>query len=201
MLENMCGVALKRFPITEIGDLRAAIYDWRRPQQVPAAQDAWPAARIGMDEKESNQRITLTLSRSADPDLRRQIHEQIKAFNDAVSPAHRQTRGKGITPLNIAAHDAQDRLIGGLSAATYWGWLDIEDFWLHESYRRQGLGTSILAAAEKEARQRGCRRAKLETFSFQAREFYEKNGYKVVGRLNEYPPGESFYWMVKELTG
>ena len=40
----------------------------------------------------------------------------------------------------------------------------------------------------------------LKTFSFQARGFYEKNGYRVTGVIEEYPPGESFFWMVKELV-
>jgi ribosomal protein S18 acetylase RimI-like enzyme len=67
--------------------------------------------------------------------------------------------------------------------------LDIDNLWLHEYFRRQGLGSRLLATAEKEARQRGCRRAMLKTFSFQARTFYEKNGYRVTGRLDDYPPG------------
>lgn len=52
--------------------------------------------------------------------------------------------------------------------------------------------------AEAEALQRGCSRAKLRTFSFQARGFYEKEGYRVVGELEDYPPGETFYWMQKD---
>ena len=40
----------------------------------------------------------------------------------------------------------------------------------------------------------------VKTFSFQARDFYEKNGYRVTDRLDDYSPGESFYWMVKELV-
>jgi hypothetical protein len=42
---------------------------------------------------------------------------------------------------------------------------------------------------------------KLETFSFQARGFYEKCGYKVVGQLDDCPPGQRFYWMYKALDG
>ena len=40
----------------------------------------------------------------------------------------------------------------------------------------------------------------LSTFSFQARDFYQRHGYRVVGQLDDYPPGETFYWMRKELN-
>ncbi len=147
----------------------------------------------------ANDDLSITIYDTADPQLRRQIHEAIKAFNDEISPAHKEIRAAGGQALNIAVHDGAGSLVGGLTADTYWGWLDIDDLWLREAHRHQGIGTQLLAAAENEARQRGCRRAMLKTFSFQAREFYEKNGYQVTGRLNDYPPGECFYWMCKEL--
>jgi GNAT superfamily N-acetyltransferase len=146
------------------------------------------------------QGIEVSLKSTADPHFRAQIHEAIKAFNDEISPAHKATRSGGVDALDIAVYDRDGRLLGGLIADTYWGWLDIEDFWLHEDYRLQGIGSQILQTAEKEARRRGCRRAKLETFSFQARDFYEKQGYQVAGQLDDYPPGHSFFWMVKELS-
>ena len=46
---------------------------------------------------------------------------------------------------------------------------------------------------------RGCTRVFLQTYSFQAKDFYQKLGYQVVGQLDDYPPGQSFYWMRKEL--
>ena len=55
--------------------------------------------------------------------------------------------------------------------------------------------------AEREAEERGCSRAKLRTFGFQARGFYQKEGYRVVGELEDYPPGRSFYWMRKDFKG
>ena len=100
--------------------------------------------------------------------------------------------------LYILLRDQNGRLLGGLIADTYWGWLDVDDFWLDETARGRGLGGMMLVAAEKEAIARGCRHAKLETFSFQARGFYEKCGYRVVGQLDEYPPAGSFYWMRKD---
>jgi len=145
--------------------------------------------------------LVLSLSDSKDREIRNEIHEQIKAFNDAISEPHRLARGEGsVRPLNILLRDSNGVLRGGLIADTYWGWMDVDDFWLHESMRRRGFGRRMIKAAEKEAIARGCQYAKLETFSFQARDFYEKCGYHVVGQLNEYPPGQAFYWMKKKLT-
>ena len=52
--------------------------------------------------------------------------------------------------------------------------------------------------AEQEARRRGCRYAQLTTYSFQARGFYEKLGYSVVGQMDDYPPGRRSLWMRKD---
>lgn len=148
----------------------------------------------------SNGKLVLLLTADKNPEVRREIHEQIKAFNDAISEPHRTARKpEAVRPLHILLRDQDGRLLGGLIADSYWGWLDVDDFWLDETMRGQGLGRAMLLAAEKEAISRGCRYAKLETFSFQARGFYEKCGYRVIGQLDEYPPGGSFYWMRKDL--
>ena len=72
--------------------------------------------------------------------------------------------------------------------------------WLPPALRGQGLGHKLLTLAEAEARRRGCTRAQLRTFDFQARGFYEKVGYRVVGVLEDYPPDGAMYWMRKELV-
>ena len=62
-----------------------------------------------------------------------------------------------------------------------------------------GLGSSLLATAEHEARLRGCRGAWLDTFEFQARGFYERAGYVVFGEIPDYPPGSARYFLKKAL--
>ena len=143
--------------------------------------------------------LTITLSDQPDKAETTFISRQIKAFNDEVSPHHRAIRPVGTKPLNIFVRTPQQEIVGGLTASTYWGWLSVDDFWLSEDLRGQGLGREILLAAEREATARGCRWAKLSTFSFQAREFYEKLDYRVVGQLDDFPPGASFYWLRKNL--
>jgi hypothetical protein len=52
---------------------------------------------------------------------------------------------------------------------------------------------------EAEAIRRGCHGAFLDTFSYQARPFYEKLGYEVFGTLEDYPPGHQRFYMRKRL--
>jgi ribosomal protein S18 acetylase RimI-like enzyme len=136
---------------------------------------------------------------TASPADRSHIHEQIKAFNDEISANHRAVRKSGTQPLDIFVRDEEGRLCGGLVGVTYWGWLEVEDLWLGGSLRGRGIGRRLVSMAETEAVARGCSRVWLWTFGFQARGFYEKLGYRVVGALEDYPPGGACYWMRKDL--
>ena len=127
------------------------------------------------------------------------IHEQIKAFNDEVSPHHRAVRKGGVQTLDIFVRDREGHLCGGLVGVTYWGWLEVEDLWLGGSLRGRGIGRRLVTMAEAEAIARACSRVWLHTFGFQARAFYEKLGYRVVGTLEDYPPGDALFWMRKDL--
>ena len=129
------------------------------------------------------------------------LRGQIRTFNDAHSPPHRAAREPGaVRPLHVVLTDAHGEIIGGLAGSTYWDWLEIEHFYVPAELRGQGVGSSLLATAETEARRRGALHAFLTTFSFQARTFYAKRGYIVVGTLEGYPPGSADFWMRKELT-
>jgi GNAT superfamily N-acetyltransferase len=102
-------------------------------------------------------------------------------------------------PLDIFMRDAGGAIVGGITAATFWGWLDVDTLWVSEELRGRGFGARLLAEAEAEARRRGCRHARLDTYSFQARGFYAKQGYRVVGEMVDFPPGSTFYWLRKDL--
>lgn len=129
------------------------------------------------------------------------LHRSIREFNNRVSPHHRNSRKPGsLSPIHIILTNEKGQYIGGLTATTYWGWLDIADFYLPVELRGKGIGDSILKKVESVAILRGCTRAFLTTFEFQARSFYEKRGYMVSGELEGYPPGSTYYWMVKDLT-
>lgn len=100
-------------------------------------------------------------------------------------------------PLTIFLRDERGQIVGGLNGYTNWGWLFIGHLWLSETVRGKDYGTRLVLAAEQEAVSRGCRHAHLDTFSFQARGFYEKLGYEVFGALEDYPAGHTRFYLRK----
>jgi GNAT superfamily N-acetyltransferase len=124
--------------------------------------------------------------------LRVAVLEGLRAYNRTYTDAAISV------PLAIAAR-AGDTIIGGLVGETHWQWLHVELLWVAESYRGRGLGRTLLRAAEDEARQRGVRHAYLDTLDFQAKPFYEREGYVVFGVMEDYPPGHARFHMRKDL--
>ena len=90
-------------------------------------------------------------------------------------------------------------ILGGVIGDTYWNWLFINLMWLKEEFRGHGYGHQLLELAEEEARKRGAKHAYLDTFSFQAPEFYKKYGYRIFGELKDFPEGHTRYFMTKDL--
>ena len=123
---------------------------------------------------------------------RRAIRKGLYDFNDA-SVGHTT-----IKPLTLSVRD-RGRIVGGLAAETYYGWMFVSLLWLDDKHRRKGLGTSLMQRAETEARSRGVTNVWLDTFGFQAEGFYRKLGYRQFGRLEDFPPGFSRIWLTKAL--
>jgi len=117
----------------------------------------------------------------------------IRAYNDAHIDIWRPQR------LGIFVHDAQNRFLGGICVVLARGWMYLDGVAVVEAARHEGLGSRLLSVAENEARKRDCHHAWLETYSFQARPFYEQHGYCVFGILNDHPIGHQRYFMQKSL--
>jgi GNAT superfamily N-acetyltransferase len=143
--------------------------------------------------------LSITVSTTADAETRDFIRQQLRAFNDVRSEHHRAIRSTEPTPLDILIRNEASEILGGLISSTYWRWLEVNILWVAEGLRRLGHGRTLLRMAEAEARTRGCTHVMLTTYSFQARGFYEKEGYRVAGEMADYPPGATYYWMRKDL--
>lgn len=102
--------------------------------------------------------------------------------------------------LAIPLHDSAGLVTGGFWGCTNFGWLHIQMLVVPAALRGRGLGSRLVGAAEAEARQRGCRGARVDRFSFQAAGFYEKLGYTCFGVLPDFPPGFCQHYLFKRLA-
>jgi GNAT superfamily N-acetyltransferase len=122
-----------------------------------------------------------------------QVRAGLMAFNEAqVGP------GK-VDRFAVFIRDAQDTIQGGLVGFFAWQWMSVEWLWVDSAIRGQGYGSALLRGAESLARDAGCVGAKLDTYEFQAKPFYEKHGYSVFGVLEGYPASTRTYYMQKAL--
>lgn len=101
-------------------------------------------------------------------------------------------------PLEIILKD-QDKIIGGLLARSIWGTLQIQFLAVDEKYQNQGLGKKLMLEAERVAIERKCHYIAVDTFSFQAPEFYKALGYNVFAEEVDFPLGFSRYYLRKKL--
>jgi ribosomal protein S18 acetylase RimI-like enzyme len=121
------------------------------------------------------------------------VRGQLLSFNArAVGNDNHET-------LAVFAKAKDAKVIGGLLGGTYWGWLHIDILWVDENYRRKGIGSKLLDAAERAATKRKCENAHVETHDFQSPEFYVKNGYTIFAEINDLPQNHKKIFLKKNL--
>ena len=101
----------------------------------------------------------------------------------------------------LKVENENGEIIGGCIAEVYeyhWSRVLLEELWVDERYRHQGLGTMIIREVERIAIEKGCRVVTLGTASYMARPFYEKHGYTVFTTLKK-ANGYISYSLVKYL--
>lgn len=127
------------------------------------------------------------------------IDDRIVEYNLSKMPAECENNrvvkwfGKKMTD------DAGKIIAGCVAARTVWGTAEVSVLWVDEAYRKQGLGSQLLQEVEREVTENGCTIILLDTFDWQAKGFYEKNGYTVFGALEDCPKGHFRYYMKKSL--
>lgn len=133
--------------------------------------------------------------RSGDaPELEALLEQRIYEYNAAATG-----RDDGESFSAARRNDA-----GDVEAGVYgWTWCDccyVSYLWVAEHLRGQGVGSELLGAVERHAREKRCSVVVLASHSFQAPGFYARQGYEQVARIPDHPVGHSSIFFVKRLA-
>ncbi|HTV85349.1 MAG TPA: GNAT family N-acetyltransferase [Dyella sp.] len=134
-------------------------------------------------------------------------------LTDAPDPADIAAIRAGLSQYNAAASGVDDQrplavlvkdpdtqqVLGGITGRTSRGMFFLEVFFLPESLRGNGIGSQALKMAEQEGWRRGCQAALLHTNTFQAPEFYRRNGWREIASIPSGPAGNCRVIFTKEL--
>ncbi len=123
------------------------------------------------------------------------LHDKIDAFNGKQISFN----GKVEVLKDYVIKD-NDSIIAGLRSCLYFSeCLVVNILFVDEKYRHKGLGSQLLKKVEIEAKALGAKLAHLDTFEFQAKDFYLKHGYEIFGTIDDCPPGHTRFYMKKKL--
>ncbi len=139
----------------------------------------------------------ITLADAPTPEMWQAIADGLTAFNLSRAGIRYDPR-----PLALLLSDpGSGETVGGLYGTTWTSYLYIYLLFVPETMRGAGVGRKLMMEAEAAAIRRGCSAVALDTFSFQARGFYERLGYSVFGTLHDCPPGHSRFYLTKRIAG
>lgn len=122
------------------------------------------------------------------------LRDHLRAFNTGRA---RLTDGHD---LAVFLHRDAGRLAAGISGWLWGEVLEIEYLWVSETLRGGGIGRKLLQILENEARERGGKRVVLDTFDFQAPDFYLRQGYEVFEVIKGFGEGHQKYFLRKNLN-
>lgn len=102
--------------------------------------------------------------------------------------------------INRVIKGVNGEVLAGINCILYcWNCLYVDVLWVKQEYRKEGYGSALLNEVEKIAKEKGCNLIHLDTFDFQAKDFYLKHGYEVFGVLDACPVGHKRYYMKKNI--
>jgi GNAT superfamily N-acetyltransferase len=125
--------------------------------------------------------------------------DTLRALGDGINAFHARTVPLDAQRFALLLHAQDGGLGGGLFGVLAWQWLFVQALWVDDAWRRRGIGRALLSRAEAHAMAARCHSVWLDTF--QARDFYLALGYRDFGALEDYPQGQTRWFLRKRLGG
>ncbi|MFX2611197.1 GNAT family N-acetyltransferase [Enterobacter mori] len=139
--------------------------------------------------------MQLSITKKVTPEEKEELLTGLRAYNGQFLDLANFSGDIG-----VYVRDEKGIMLGGLIGVRKGDWLNIDFLWVSDSVRGSGVGSELIKTAEDEARRQGCKHALVDTASFQARPFYEKQGYRLQMSLQDYPcAGMQRHYLAKAL--
>jgi len=125
------------------------------------------------------------------------VNKGIVEYNLSKVPFTQETP---FISVNRIIKDSNGNILAGINSVLYcWNCMSIDSLWVKEEFRQNGYGLALLNEVEKIAKEKGCKLIHLDTFDFQAKDFYLKHGYEIFGVLDDCPLEHKRYYMKKNI--
>lgn len=109
------------------------------------------------------------------------IRDGIRAYNRMHLP------NGDVNAIGCFARNDEGKVIGGLTGEMFNNTVFVEYLWVDAEARTSGLGSKLISLLEEQVKPRGVTHLYLDTYSFQALDFYLKLGFEKVGQYSGYP--------------
>lgn len=129
--------------------------------------------------------------------------DEVKEFQKGLEAFNMEkTAGEFNSPkdwLSLVLKDHDGNIVGGIMTSTlYWAQY-LEVLWVDDKYRGLGYGRDLVLEAERLAKKNGCLASQTYMFSFQAPDFYQTIGYKLIATYDGYFNGITELILMKRL--
>lgn len=118
-------------------------------------------------------------------------HADNAIVSEGISASNAHIVGERDKAFSIFLKDDSGKVAGGILAFLDTESVYIDTLWVEDKLQKKGYGTKLLHVIEIEAIKNGCKFLTVDTWDFQAEEFYLKNGYERIGEVKNYWLGHS----------
>lgn len=122
-----------------------------------------------------------------------------KVIRDGIVDFNAKIIKEKSSHFSVFAKDGA-QIIGGALIWEHSDALYIDVLWCNEKYRKQGIGTKIITMIDDAAKNKGLPKIFVDTYEFQAQDFYKKHGFYCIGIVPEYMLGHDRIFMRKDVS-
>jgi GNAT superfamily N-acetyltransferase len=140
--------------------------------------------------------MSLKISNDTNDDLKKYVRNKMFEYNMKHFPDDLKGRYEEV---HLFLKDEQEQVYGGILGEVCWNWLEIQYLYVEPEHRGAGYGRQLIQAVERMARDKRCDFIKTDTLSFQALDFYKKEGFEVYGII-ENAGRHTHYYLQKPLN-